>query len=61
MSVAVAAGAYLHHLELESGDPAALAEFYGRAMDMAVERMGSGWICRGPARRMLFKKGRPTS
>ena len=58
MSVAVAAGAYLHHLELESGDPTALAEFYGRAMDMSVERMGSGWICRGPARRMLFTKGR---
>jgi catechol 2,3-dioxygenase len=58
VSVAVAAGAYLHHLELESGDPAALAEFYGRAMDMAVERKGSGFICRGPGRQMLFKQGR---
>ncbi len=48
VSAAVAAGAYLHHIELESGDPAALAEFYGRAMDMSVERKGDGWICRGP-------------
>jgi catechol-2,3-dioxygenase len=58
VSIAVAAGAYLHHLELESGDPAALAEFYGRAMDMSVQRLGDGWICRGPARQMLFKKGK---
>lgn len=59
MSVAVAAGAYVHHLEIESSDPAALAEFYGRAMDMSVERVGKGWICRGPARRTLFTQGRP--
>jgi catechol 2,3-dioxygenase len=59
VSVAVAAGAYLHHIELESGDPAALADFYGRAMDMSVERQGADrWICRGPARLMLFTKGR---
>ena len=58
MSVAVAAGAYLHHLEIESGDPAKLAEFYGRAMEMDVERKGDGFICRGPARQMLFTKGK---
>jgi catechol 2,3-dioxygenase len=58
VSVAVAAGAYLHHLELESGNPAALADFYGRAMEMAVEPLGGGFICRGPGRRMLFTKGR---
>ena len=59
MSVAVAAGAYLHHLEIESAHPAALAEFYGRAMEMEVARKGDGWFCQGPARRMLFKKGKP--
>ena len=57
MSVAVAAGAYLHHIELESGDAAALADFYGRAMDMSVSKQGDGFICRGPARVMLFKAG----
>ena len=58
MSFAVASGAYLHHLELESGDPAALADFYARAMEMKAERFGEGFICRGPARQMLFKKGK---
>jgi catechol-2,3-dioxygenase len=58
VSVAVAAGAYLHHLELESGDPAALARFYARAMDMQAEPFGQGFIARGPARQMLFSKGR---
>ena len=58
MSFAVASGAYLHHLELESGDPAALADFYGRAMEMKAERFGEGFICRGPGRQMLFKQGR---
>lgn len=58
MSVAVAAGAYLHHLELESGDPAALAEFYGRAMEMPASRQGDVWLCRGPGRQMLFKQGK---
>jgi catechol 2,3-dioxygenase len=59
VSVAVAAGAYLHHLELESGDPAALAEFYCRVMEMDVERKADGWFCQGPGRRMMFKKGKP--
>lgn len=59
MSTAVSAGAYLHHLQLQSSDPARLAEFYGDAMDMSLERLGGDqWICEGPLRRMLFVRGR---
>jgi len=59
MSAAVAAGAYLHHLELESSDPARLAGFYARALEMTAERLDADrWICRGPARRMLLRSGR---
>src|SRR4249920_137573 len=59
MSTAVSAGAYLHHLQLQSSDPARLAEFYGDAMDMKLERLGGDkWICEGPLRRMLFVRGR---
>ena len=48
MSAAVAAGAYLHHLEITSADPAALAAFYARAMQMPGQQVdGDRWICRG--------------
>ena len=58
MSTAVNAGAYLHHLQLQSSDPARLAEFYGDAMDMKLQRLGEDqWICEGPLRRMLFVRG----
>ena len=58
MSSAVSAGAYLHHLQLQSGDPARLAAFYADAMDMKARRLDGGdWICEGPRRRVLFTDG----
>jgi catechol 2,3-dioxygenase len=59
---AVRAGAYLHHLRLETEDPAKLADFYAAALDMRVEPLGDeSLLCRGPGRRVLFAKGRPKS
>lgn len=57
MTVAVKAGAYLHHMALQSADPARLAAFYADAMDMEARRDGEAWIVEGPLRRMLFVKG----
>src|SRR5947209_7372000 len=54
---AVMAGAYLHHLAISSGDPQKLAEFYARAIDMGMEALEDLWVCRGPARRILFQAG----
>lgn len=55
---AVQAGAYLHHLALESADPEGLAGFYGRAMDMAVRRAGTHeWRAEGPRRRIVALRG----
>lgn len=57
-AVAVRAGAFLHHLQLQSPDPEKLAAFYGDAMDMSVEKLPDGrWHCFGPQRHMLFTKG----
>lgn len=36
MSTALSAGAYLHHMQLQSSDPAQLATFYADAMNMTV-------------------------
>lgn len=58
MSAAVAAAAYLHHIELQSADPARLAAFYDRALQMKAERLdGEGWICRGADRTLLIARG----
>lgn len=59
MSVAVSAGTYLHHIQLQSSDPARLAKFYADVMDMTARRLGDGgdWICEGPLRRVLFTPG----
>lgn len=58
MSAAVSAGAYLHHLQLQSSDPAGLAKFYADTMDMTARRLGGGeWMCEGPHRRLLFTQG----
>ena len=59
MSTVVRAGAYLHHMQLQSSDPAKLASFYADAMDMTARPLGQGeWICEGPLRRMLFAPGK---
>jgi catechol 2,3-dioxygenase-like lactoylglutathione lyase family enzyme len=58
MSTAVQAGAYLHHMQFRSGDPARLAAFYADTMDMAGRRLDGGdWLCEGPLRRVLFTQG----
>src|SRR5262245_49615354 len=54
---AVSAGAYVHHLQLLSPQPAEMAKFYGKAMDMQVATMGDAWLCRGPGRRVLIAQG----
>jgi catechol 2,3-dioxygenase-like lactoylglutathione lyase family enzyme len=59
MSTTVSAGAYLHHLQLRSTDPEALADFYADSMDMSARQLESGdWLVEGPHRRVLFAPGR---
>jgi catechol 2,3-dioxygenase-like lactoylglutathione lyase family enzyme len=59
MSAAVAAGTFLHHLQIESRDPARLAAFYGDAMQMERQQIDNDtWLCRGPDRPLLIKRGR---
>lgn len=53
----VKAAAYLHHIEMASPDPAALAEFYAGAMQMTAARTSRGWLCTGPGRRIHFVDG----
>ncbi len=58
MSAAVGAGTFLHHMQIESRDPARMAEFYAAAMDMTASPLGSGaWLCEGPMRRVMFAPG----
>jgi catechol 2,3-dioxygenase-like lactoylglutathione lyase family enzyme len=58
MSIAVAAGAYLHHMQIQSADPESLARFYADTMDMSPRRLETGeWLLEGPQRRMLFAVG----
>lgn len=58
MSAAMAAGTFLHHIQIQSRDPQRLAEFYAAAMDMTARTLGQGaWICEGPLRRTLFAPG----
>jgi catechol 2,3-dioxygenase-like lactoylglutathione lyase family enzyme len=55
---ALRAGAYLHHLAFESSKPKDLAAFYADTMDMDLSQTGEDeWLCEGPARRMVVKRG----
>jgi catechol 2,3-dioxygenase-like lactoylglutathione lyase family enzyme len=55
---ALCAGAYLHHMQIHSTDPVALARFYADTLDMSSRRLDSGdWLLEGPQRRMLFSAG----
>ena len=55
---AVAAGTFLHHIELRSRNPERLAEFYAKALDMTARPLGGGrFVCEGPMRRTLFAPG----
>lgn len=57
MTAAVKAGAYLHHMALQSADPARMAAFYADAMNMEVQQDAGAYVCEGPLRRMLFVSG----
>lgn len=60
MTASVKAGAYLHHVEFHSADPARMARFYADAMDMQARETAPGaWTCEGPARRVMFAPGIP--
>ena len=50
-------GARLHHLQMLSPRPEALAGFYGRAYDMRVEALHTGWVCAAPGRRLVIADG----
>jgi catechol 2,3-dioxygenase-like lactoylglutathione lyase family enzyme len=55
---AVRAGAYLHHVALQSPDPENLCRFYSRAMDMTLLPSSSGLFkCEGPRRRFIAVTG----
>ena len=55
---AVNAGAYLHHLALESTKPAELAAFYAKALAMEAKEIAPDqWQCNGPDRRIVFLHG----
>lgn len=49
--------ATLHHLALTSADPGALANFYGRALGLRVERDGEDYRGAAWQRRLIFKRG----
>lgn len=53
----VRAGAFLHHLQLESTDPERLSRFYAEAMNMRREAVGDGFLCSGPGRKLLIVRG----
>ena len=47
----------LHHLELFSPDPYALAVFYSRCLGMTVTPLGERWLCQGPQRNLILARG----
>ena len=58
MLTTLKAGAYLHHIHLQSPDPERLASFYADALDMGVDRQGDGaFACSGPGRRLVISEG----
>lgn len=55
---AVQAGAYLHHVALQSSNPQRLAAFYADAMDMDLHQVSNQeWRCEGPGRRTVVVPG----
>ena len=49
--------ATLHHLGLQTSDPARLAQFYEKALGYRLEERGSAYIGRGPDRRLILSEG----
>lgn len=48
---------HLHHLQLFSPDPYALAVFYSRCLGMTVTPLGDRWLCQGPQRNLILARG----
>jgi catechol 2,3-dioxygenase len=48
---------HLHHLELGSPDPARLADWYAKSLDMRMEAKGASIILRGPERVLIISPG----
>jgi hypothetical protein len=48
---------HLHHLQLFSPDPYALAVFYSRCLGMTVTPLGDRWLCQGPERNLILARG----
>ncbi len=56
---AVQARAYLHHISLQSENPAELAQFYAMAMDMRADQVSADlWRLTGPGRRVEIASGK---
>ena len=50
-------GAHLHHLQLHSPDPEALARFYAHCYGMSAAPREGDWHCAGPDRDLLIAAG----
>jgi catechol 2,3-dioxygenase len=50
-------GARLHHLQLLSPAPEAVARFYGKAYGMKVEQDAADWLCLAEERRLVISPG----
>ena len=49
--------AHLHHVQINSPDPKALAEFYAKAMDFEASKLDTDlWLCRAKDRNLLIGK-----
>jgi catechol 2,3-dioxygenase len=49
--------ARLHHLQILSPRPEALAQFYGRCLGMTLQANHEQWLCRGPRRGLIVAPG----
>lgn len=47
----------LWYLQLGSADPERLARFYSQVFGMTARQIGSGWMCRGTNRCLVFSNG----
>lgn len=48
---------HLHHLQILSPEPEALARFYGRCLGMTVCAIDGRWLCEGPQRDLIIAPG----
>ena len=59
MTLQTTTPATLHHLDIESGRPDALARFYQRQFGMEMSRSGPLYVLRGGTRAIIVRQGRP--